>query len=377
MFPLRVAQVIASGGFGGRERVPVDLTDALREKNVETELWADPSFTAYREAARRGLPVFPFSHRRTLSWGSVRRLRRLIRDRRPHVLHLHHSKDLWAMAPALALEDPDRRVALFLTKHVGSRVKKNDFLHRWLYRRLDGVLGNSRFMRENLLETCPLEEERVWVVPPPVDGAKMRFSPKKRAELRKKWKTGGRTVVGIAARITPGKGFEVLLETAARLKGRPFLFCVAGGVEISEAGYAETLRERSRRLGLDAVWCWEGFVEDMSAFWSAVDIAAHAAAAETFGLAVVEALACARRLVVRDSPGARDIFEALGSSSFALKLDSDDPHEWAEALVALSRLPPPRGSAVRRKIRSFFLEEVAARHLALYRGALKNKGFPF
>lgn len=377
MLPLRVAQVIASGGFGGRERVPVDLAGALRRKNVETELWADPSFTAYREAARRGLPVFPFSHRRTLSWGSVQQLRRLIRDRRPHVLHLHHSKDLWAMVPALALEDPGRKIALFLTKHVGSKVKKKDFLHRRLYRRLDGVLGNSRFMRENLLETCPLEGDCVWVVPPPVDGARMRFSQKKRVELRKKWKAGKRTVVGIAARLTPGKGLEVLLEAAARLKGKPFLFCVAGSFEASETAYAEALYARGRFLGLDAVWRWEGFVEDMSAFWSAVDIAAHAAAAETFGLAIVEALACARRVVVRDSPGARDIFAALGASSFALKLDADNPEEWAKAFHVMSRRPPPRESLVRRKIRSFFLEEVTARHLALYREVLKKKGFSF
>ena len=80
------------------------------------------------------------------------------------IIHSHYSKDLWTIVPALSLHRSLSKKRLIFTKHIGTQKSKHDFLHSWLYRRVDYLIAISRVIKENLLATHPVIDEKVGII---------------------------------------------------------------------------------------------------------------------------------------------------------------------------------------------------------------------
>src|SRR5579871_3512126 len=132
---LRIVQAVSSRGEGGMEWVPLMLAPGLREKDQEVSVWADPDSFLGRKTAERGFSPKPFRFSGYFHPSSIWKVRQALRKDPPDLIHLHHSRDLSTVVPALALEG--WKGPLVLSKHVASSILKKDFLHRWLYRRVD------------------------------------------------------------------------------------------------------------------------------------------------------------------------------------------------------------------------------------------------
>lgn len=292
----------------------------------------------------------------------------------PDVLHLHLTKDLWPVVPALSLAP--WRGPLFLTKHVGSYVVKRDPLHSWLYRRVDRLFTCSDVIRRNVIETTPVAADRVVVSYAPVDLDLFRFDPAARRRVRKAWGLQeGVPVVGMVARLSPGKGHETLLEAAAILKAtHPALrFKMAGNAAPDEAAHQDALLRKRDELGLSGVFDFEGYVPDVPSFLSGIDLAVHTAKAEAFGLAAVEAMACGRPVVGRAGEG---LDEILGGGRGGILVPSDDPARWAKALAeVLGRrsLFLKLAFQARRVSERFSLKRLARFHESAYYELLERK----
>jgi glycosyltransferase involved in cell wall biosynthesis len=373
--PLRIAQAIASGAWGGRERTPVLLARGLRALGHEVAVWADPDFPAAAEARRRGLPVVPFRWRGRLHPGGILQVARELREKAPQVLHLHFAKELWMAVPAAAWAG--WRGPLFLTKHVGSYVVKKDPLHAWLYRRVDRVLTCSDVIRRNVIATTPVPERKVAVSYAPVDMDAFRFDPVARRRVRRAWGAReGRPVVGMVARLSPGKGHETLLQAAALLRASipDVIFRMAGDASVAEAAYRERLLRLRDELGLSGAFEFEGYVPDVPAFLSGLDLVVHAAKAEAFGLAAVEAMACGRPVVGRAGEGLDEII--VGGKGGVL-VGSDDPARWAAVMrdvLTRRSLHLRLAYQARRAAERFSLERLTKDHEKAYDVSLAEKG---
>ena len=95
-------------------------------------------------------------------------------------------------------------------------------------------------------------------------------------------------VIGVAARLTPVKGTAVVLHALALLhkQGLKARLEVAG-----QGPEGSRLTDLARRLGIADAVCFHGLVEDMPAFYRAIDCLAHPALREPFGQVCVEAAA--------------------------------------------------------------------------------------
>jgi len=267
-----------------------------------------------------------------------------LRDFQPEIVQLHEGKDLWTLVPALRLAGSNAR--LVFSQHVGNAHAKKDPLHRLLYGRVDLLLACSDLIRRNAIATCPLSESKCRTAYAPVDLQHFKFDPKARAKWRKKWKLGPNDfAVGFAARLTPGKGHERMLDLAEALQARlpRFRFKLAGGASPGEEAYADNLREESRRRGLGKVLDFVGYVDAVPGFLSALDVVLHPAKAEAFGMAVVEALACGRPVLALDGEGAGEILrDGRGKILGGRLLESDETESWAGALESLLVHPAER-----------------------------------
>ncbi|WP_327270369.1 glycosyltransferase [Streptomyces sp. NBC_01218] len=182
--------------------------------------------------------------------------------------------------------------------------------------------------------------ERIHVVPNGIDARAFRFDPDAR------WATRALLglppdafVVGGVGRLVPGKRFDVLVRAVAALPGVR-LVLAGEGPELT------SLRELARRLGAaDRVRflgaCGAGPGPDVPAVLGAVDVFVSASREESFGLAVVEALA-AGLPVLHDACPALDDLPA-GSAPGARRI-TGDPVALSAALSTLADLAPQRFS---------------------------------
>lgn len=154
-------------------------------------------------------------------------------------------------------------------------------------------------------------------------------------------------------------------------------FRVVGKCSSSEKWYFERLLKLRKELGLEKFFVFEGYVPDVAKFLSATDLVVHAAEAESFGMAVIEAMACGRPTAVRRGGGLAEILETEpGKAQGGLVLDTDIPQQWAAALDKVLRSPALMAKfrkETRKIALRFSLEPWVDRHLQWYRQLLEGE----
>ena len=116
------------------------------------------------------------------------------------------------------------------------------------------------------------------------------------------------------------------------------------------------------------------FVDDMPAFYSALDVFVLGSRTESFGLALAEAMACERAVVATPTSGAHRQIE---HHVFGWQLESFEPAELAEALAAFAAdadLRDRLGKTGRMSaLRRFGIETTLDQTLAALRGVDESR----
>jgi len=368
---------MASAGTGGMELAPLLLAQGLRKKGHQVTIWADPGTFFGKKVLEQKFPLRTFRFRGYLNPSGIGDIRKALSMDKPDVIHLHHSRDLFSVVPALKLSG--WKGPMLLTKHVESNVVKKDILHRWLYGRLDRMLACSAFIRDNILRTCPIAPEKVGISFVPVDLERFKYSPAARKKLRRSWGWEKNIVIGMVARITPGKGHDLFLNIAERLlrKDPKVRFRLAGHCDPEEDWYYQELLTLRKKLGLEKVVFFDQHIENVPEFLSAMDLVLHTAKAESFGMAVAEAMACARPVVVRRGGGVAEILEAVpGKARGGVIMENTDPEKWARTLMGLLQTKGLRaklGGETRKMVLRFGRGLWVDKHIRWYRQLLEGK----
>lgn len=150
----------------------------------------------------------------------------------------------------------------------------------------------------------------------------------------------GRRIVLFLARLDEKKGVDLLLTAFAQARQHcPQLALVIAGEGPSL--FVESLRRQAHRLGIEADVVWTGFLagEDKWGAFGAADIFVLPSYSENFGIAVVEAMAVGRPVIVTDQVG---IHSAIADAHAGL-VSSCEASTLADALVRLARDPEERG----------------------------------
>lgn len=136
-------------------------------------------------------------------------------------------------------------------------------------------------------------------------------------------------VVGSVARFDPVKRLDVLLEAARSLKERiPRLRLVLVG----DGAEGPRLRRLARKLGLENMAIFLGFVEDAPRLYPAWDLYVSAARREGLPLAVLEAMASRLPIVATDVAGHREV---VVHGTTGILVPPEDPASLADAVAAL------------------------------------------
>ncbi|MBI2298881.1 MAG: glycosyltransferase, partial [Armatimonadetes bacterium] len=299
-----VAQVVNSLGWGGLERVVLDLCrglDRARYRPVVVSLSPDvprrPEFTA------AGVPVF-VEPQHGLDPRLPFRLAALFCRERVGLVHAHNFGRYFYAGPAARLA----RLPSLYTEHSNTLPSERAL---WLAqpalsRRADRVVCISGAGRGWLVARQGLAPERIEVVPNGIDVA--YYASGERAAARAELGLNdGMVAIGTAGRMVPVKDHALLLRAFTRLReGMPSARLVLAG----DGPLREATEALARELGIASDTQFLGLRQDVPNVLAALDVFCLPSRSEGLPLAILEAMAAGLPVVATAVGGVVESVEA-------------------------------------------------------------------
>jgi len=343
---LTILQACGSRSWGGLEMQTLKTALGLKAKGHDIAIACPPGSTLEEEGSAAGLEMYGVLDGYKQVLGSLFKMVQLLRSRPWDIIHTHLSHDLSILTPALGLTRHKAR--LFLTKRMASGVKKTTLIHKMLYRRLYGLITISNYIRESVLNTCPLPPEDVYVLHNGIELG--RYDPNRYdgENLRQKLNISKHdTVIGMVGRISKGKGHGEFIHAAAELKKRvskAFKFIIVGGSSYGEPHLLGEIRALGSRLLPETDLIFTGQQSNIPEYMSLFDILVFPSHEESFGNVLLEAMAMKVPVIACRSGGVPDIVTpgtgllippkdhvALCDALYQLITDSDMADRFAES----------------------------------------------
>ncbi len=363
-----------SGQMGGAEAALLDTLASIREAQPEWTLELIVSAEGTLAAKARSLGVvttilpFPdslvrlgdasaggpaadtsdrFRLLRQLAFASpgiaayVSRLRRLLRQRRPDVIHSNGFK----MHVLGAMAKP-RGVPLIW--HIHDYVQSRPLmagLMKLLRRRCTLALVNSNSVGRDVTQACatlPIQTVYTGVDTTVFSPFGERLDLDSLSGLSSAEPATIR--IGMLATLARWKGHEIFLRALSLIASDiPWRGYIVGDALYQTDGsqYSlEELKDISRRLGISSRVGFTGFVEEPASAMRSLDVVVHASTQpEPFGLVIVEGMACGRAVIVSEAGGALELIER---GTNALGHTPGDAAQLAERITQLAGDPQLR-----------------------------------
>ena len=320
--------------------------------------------------------VIQFPYRHTPGYFAMSaKLRRVVRAMRPDILNAHFASG-YGTTGRLVDWHP------YLLSVWGSDVfsfPERTPLHRWLVKKnlnaADVIASTSHFMADRVRQLVP-ECGEIPITPFGIDLETFSSVPAISGDARKS------LVIGTVKAMEETYGIDTLIEAFALLHGklvasghplarRASLRLVGGG------GRMSSLQELVARLGMADRITFVGQVphSGVPGEIEKLDIFVALSRQESFGVAVLEAGAAGRPVVVSDAGG---LAEVVRHGITGLVVPRDDPAAAAEALLDLVVNPEKRtalGEAARQHVReNYAWGPCVQQMLSVYEATLRGDG---
>jgi glycosyltransferase involved in cell wall biosynthesis len=354
---MRVLHVITGLAAGGAEQ-QLRLLLRRQRATAEVAVLTNPGSMA-RAIEAEGTPVHHVGMRGNTDAAALPRLVRLIRAGRYDLVHTHLYRACVYGRIAARVAGVRHIVA---TEHsLGERCiegRRRTAGVRGLYlatERLGTTTVAVSTTVAHRLVAWGVPASRIEVVPNGIDVERCRFRPEQRLRLRARLGLpADRFVVGTVGRLVPGKRIDLALRAAQGLAGVSLLIVGDGPQRLALSALADELNVDTRFTGEAA---------NVPDLLSAMDIVVAPSGEETFGLTVIEALACGLPVYYTSCPALDEL--PVGSAPGAHRVPAD-PEAVRDALAAAAqagphRLRPP--AALHR----YDIARVAARLDTVYR----------
>jgi glycosyltransferase involved in cell wall biosynthesis len=265
--------------------------------------------TIHRKAEEENVPAHSFKWTDLNTPVNIFRVKKIIRNFRPQIIHAQLSHDLWTIVPAMGRK---AKVALVHTRRMAASRNKKDVFHKLLYKKLDVLLCISTFIKENAIQYLPVHAEKVNIH---FNGLSLRqYNPDQYDKLQSRSElgiNGDAYVIGFLGRFTHMKGHIQYFEAGKILQqmhpDKKLFFLVAGGDSFGEEEFGNGMRETGiQMLGRENLF-YTGEVQNSPLVLSAMDVLAFPSHEESFGNVLCEAGAMKIPVVASSNGGVPDI----------------------------------------------------------------------
>lgn len=382
--PIRIMRIIARLNVGGPAIHVTLLTDRLRPPAFESTLVCgrigdDEGDMAYLAEERGIQPIYVPELGRALSplrdVVTLVKLWRLMRRLRPDVVHTHTAKAGFVGRIAAWLARVPVRVHTF-HGHVFhgyfSPAKTRVFLalERLSARLSDRLITISPALKDELANTYRIAPaNRFEVVPLGLDLSAYATTPRHQGTFRAAYGIPANApLVGLVGRLVPIKNHGLFLDMAHHVhQQRPDVrFAIIGDGE-SRAD----AEQQVDALGLRGVVTFTGFLRDLSAAYSDLDVLVISSRNEGTPTSIMQALAAEAAVVSTAVGGVPDL---LGQGAYGRLVPPNNAAILAEAvLAAIDDTTTDRGAIRRAIVERYDIGRLADVLATLYRALLAAK----
>jgi glycosyltransferase involved in cell wall biosynthesis len=331
-----------------------------------------PEGSLLERARAGGFPVFVVDELRRnidprLDWQSYSRLKRILGELRPQIVHTHSSKaGILGRAAARALGIPVVHTIHGAAFHYGqSRVAYEAYrwAERWAGRRTDHFISVADDMTAEYLRAGIGTPERFTTVYSGFDVEPFLHPRCTAAEVRAKWGIPpGGVVIGKIGRLFPLKGHEFLIQAAPDiLKRCPNAYFVLVGDGILRDEY----EKRIAAAGMTDRFRLTGLVrpEQIPDLFPGMDLLVHTSQWEGLARVLPQALIAGRPVVSFDVGGAREV---VIPGETGMLVPRDDVRALSDAVCELAADPERRavfGAEGRKRFTDVFRYQTMTRRI--------------
>lgn len=305
---VRILHISSARTFGGGEKHFVDLCRGLAQRGHEV-------FAALRPTNewQKRLDFLPperilhVSLRNSFGVLSATRIAEFVRDNNIEIVHAHVARDY---IPASLAARIAKNSEFVLTRHVLFPLKP---FHRFALTNLAKAIAVSSGVESNLKKIFP--KEKVAAIANGID-VKTRANAD-REQLKQAFRFEhdipfDAFLIGIIGELKPLKGQRDFI-LAANIVAQKFpdaRFVIVGKDNSVKKDFRRELKRLVKIFRMEARFLWLDWVEETAAFFSALDVCVSASHTESFGLAILEAMASGCAIVATATEGAQEILGA-------------------------------------------------------------------
>lgn len=277
---------------------------------------------------------------------SLKHLKSCIKKFQPDILHAHYASS-YGLLGALSGFHP------FIISVWGSDIydfPRKSFLHKLIvkynFKKADRILSTSNCMAE---QTRKYTQKNITVTPFGIDLNIFRPFETER------YFSKNDIVIGTIKTLEKIYGISYLINAFKLLKTKEEhqnlkLLIVGGGTQEAE------LKLLTKELGIDNEVVFTGFVSynEMPKYYNMLDIYVALSISESFGVAIIEASACEKPVVVSNVGGLPEVVEHGVTGFVVPKCDAQAAAEAINNLIINSNLRKDIGSAGRNRVKKFY-----------------------
>jgi len=358
---MRILHLTGSPSFGGPERLMLGLAQSLSTTcRSAFALFADhgTSQSFRRQLLDHGLEAVTLTHDTPHLPAMVRELTSRLRESDADILCCHGYKaDIVGMFAARRAGVPVIAMSHGWTAETW-KVRVYEALDRACLRRMDRVVCVSEG-QAGKVRRAGVQPDRVVVIRNAVRPERFdRVDPAARRVLEDMFPQAPERIIGSAGRLSPEKGFGVLVEAAAIVaRSDPG----AGFIHFGDGPLRETIRRRIAELGLDRRFILAGLRDDLDRFLPHWDLSVLPSFTEGLPTVVLESYAAGVPVVATAVGGTP---EAVADGVDGYLVPPGDPAALAGRILDVLTMGEERkamGRRGRERIRAEFTFDDQAR----------------
>jgi glycosyltransferase involved in cell wall biosynthesis len=337
---MRILQISSATEFGGGERHFVDLCRSLVERNHEvfvvlrpTNKWQDKLDFLTPEN------ISHVSIRNSFGIFSGQKIAKLIRKNSIEIVHAHVARDYFPTSLACRIAKNQKFI---ITRHVLFPLKS---FYRFALKNLAKAIAVSSAVETELVKTFP--RDKITAISNGInvdyfgDGDKRKLGEQFRFEHNIPFDSRVITIVGELKALKGQEDFVLASQIIAE-KFPEIYFVIVGKEPAFEKKYRQKLKRLVKVLGLKEKYLWLNWVEDTATLFHASDVFVSASHTESFGLAILEAMASGTAIVATETKGASEL---LGNENL---VPIENPTKLAEAICDILSDEAKRNNLIER-----------------------------
>ncbi len=363
---MRILQISSAKTFGGGERHLVDLCRGLTERGHEVFVVLRP--TNEWQHKLDFLPpenIFHSSIRNAFGIFSAQKIANFVNRKNVEIVHAHVARDY---IPASLVCRTSKNAKFVLTRHVLFPMKP---FHRFALGNLSKAVAVSNAVEKNLRNIFPLGKVKVIS-----NGINTKdLTEENRRKMREEFRflhniPFDAPVIGIVGELKELKGQRDFVLAASEIAKRSdnAFFVVVGKDNSTNQQFRRDLKRTVKIFELKNRFLFLDWIDDMQSLLASLDILVSASHSESFGLAILEAMANRTAIVATETEGAKEI---LRNNETALLVPLKEPVKIAEAVEILLNDAEKRKSLAEKAqifaAEKFSLKEMIDKTENLYR----------